>query len=1176
MALLLAAAADAGAPAARSGRKDGRDVYVVEMSGPPLALYRGGVPGLGATDPRSRGERKLDVGRPESRRYAEHLLKQQGETLAAIRGKLGRDVAALRQYTHAFAGMALELSREEADRISRMPGVLRVRRSRAMHLLSDAGPAWTGAPGIWNGTQTGGLPGTQGEGVVIGILDSGINMDHPSFADVGGDGYDHANPRGAGNYVGWCDPANPKYSPSLHCNDKLIGVWSFQSGDNPEDDRGHGTQLASVAAGNHVNAPVPGTSLTRQISGVAPHANLISYDVCWSYYSCYETEILAGIDQAVADGVDVLNLSLGGYSSGDPWENAVSQALLAAREAGVIVTAGAGNNGPWSESISVPASSPWVLAAGASTHDRRLAPKLVGLSGGSTTPPTLTGYGFSNVFGPAAIVSAGAYGDEECYSPFPAGTFPGKIVVCSVSPYSDGQSAVSNAQAGGAGGVVLANWYDNGYEVPSSSYSLPAVRLDELQAEVLWDWLSSGSGHTARIDATAALTSPSYADVVADFSSRGPNWPRDVVRPDLLAPGVSTFAASSDPEDYAIRSGTSLASAFAAGAAALVLDLHPDWTPGEVQSALMTTARSSGLRLSNGSSTTSPFDIGAGRLDLGAAGRAGLVLDETVTRFEQADPELGGLPADLNLASLANAVCTLDCSWTRVVRSTLSTTSHWTATVSPPPGTTATVTPSSFTLGPGATQSIQIALSGPGDQFGWSFGALTLTETGAQAPLARLPIATRWVSQLKLTVNKSGDGTGRVVSSPAGIDCGPTCAAPFPDDDLQVTLTATPDPGSAFVGWSGGYCGGPENPCSFPLWYNQQVTAWFNVQPPDRALANRAGVKDGISGPVAGGSWKYYFADLGSGNDQLVVDLFDLAGDATLYVRSSQKPDWSHYNCVDSDYYGLPNRRCVISAPAAGRWWIGVVSEQTGPIQYSVRASWGSNADQALQNGVPVGDFVSAAQPGAGWKYYYLDLVGASSELVVDLEALSADADLFVRRGAKPDRSNYDCISAAVGPGAERCTMASPEPGRWWIGVNNFSAGTVTYTAQAAWASTAGADLFTVAPCRLVDTRTSYPLQGGQSRSFLAAGHCGIPITAKAVVLNVTVLDATAGGLLTLYPDNLSVPLASTINFQAAQTRANNAVVRLSTDGEGRVGVYATVGNSGVVHLILDVAGYYE
>jgi hypothetical protein len=1153
----------ADAAPARPARKDGRDVYIVRMAAPPLARVMG-----------KGGERKLDAGSPASRQVVERLLKEQGQALAAARSRIGREVAATHQYVHAFNGMTLELTREEADRISKMPGVVGVQLRRVLRPQSDAGPAWAGAAGIWDGSQTGGLPGTKGEGMVIGVLDSGINMDHPAFADVGGDGYNHTNPRGAGNYVGWCNPSNPKYSPSYVCNDKLIGVWSFPYYGTPEDDQGHGTQIASVAAGNQLTVPLTGT-LHRVISGVAPHANLISYDIC-DYY-CYTDYAIAAIDQAIADGVDVLTLAYSNDYYDGPWQDDVALAVLGAREAGVFVAMPAGNDGNWYNSMGSTASAPWLLTVGSSTHNRRFSSSLAGMAGGNTAPPpTLGSVTLTDAYGPAPIVDAVNYGNEDCYYSFPAGSLTGKIVVCTISYYSDGWMEVANAKLGGAGGVVLVHEYDySDTVIEPVAYQSPVVRLFENQGSLLRNWLSSGSGHTARISATVLDTAAANGDILPDFSSRGPGAVWSLLKPDLLAPGVDILSASSDPRDYAVQSGTSHASAFAAGSAALLMALHPSWTPAEVQSALITTAKWSGLKKEDGTPASMPFDIGSGRIDLGAAGRAGLVLDETVAHFEAADPGQGGAPSSLNLGSLAADLCTLSCSWTRTVRSTLSTTSTWTVSVSAPAGTTLGVFPGSFTLGPGATQVIQITLSGPPSSFGWGYGSVTFSETSSQAPPARLPIATRWVAQRKLTVVKSGAGSGVVTSSPAGIDCGPTCSAPFPDG-TNATLTGTPSPGSAFVGWGGGYCYYGNGPCQISFYSDRQVTAYFDVQPPDRSLSNRVGFKDGMNPPVPEGTWRYYYFDVPAGTAEAVVDVFDLSGSVTLFVNQGGKPSSQNYDCYDSDYYGLRNRRCMISDPEAGRWWIGVRNNSTGPFQYSVRASWGSGTDQALANGVPLSDYVSDTQPGAGWKYYYVDLVGASSELAVDLKNLSADADLFVRHGSKPDRSNYDCISAGVGTAAERCTLPQPEAGRWWISVNNFSAGTVTYTAQASWTATSGADLYTVAPCRLVDTRTSYPLQADQTRSFLAAGHCGIPITAKALMLNVTVIGSTGNGYLTLYPDNLSVPVSTTINFQTGLTRANSAVVRLSTDGEGRVGVYTSVNGGGVVHLLLDVAGYFE
>ena len=1164
--VLLAPHAEAGNAPERPSR-GGREVYIVELAGPPLAL----------SQPRARGERKLDPGSEKSRRYVEHLRQGQSEALAAVRASVGREVAALRQYTRAFNGMALELSKEEADRISRLPGVRRVQPEVKLRLQSDAGPAWVGAPGIWDGTQTGGLPGTKGEGVVIGIVDSGINMDHPSFADIGGDGYNHTNPRGAGNYVGWCNPSESKYDPALVCNDKLIGVWSFGWSTTPEDAQGHGTQLASVAAGNVVNVPV--TGLMRTISGVAPHANLIAYNACGNYGYCYSSEVLAAIDQALDDGVDVLNVSFASSSSSNPWTDEVSLALLAAREAGVFVASAAGNAGSYYYgAISSPASAPWLLAVGASTHNRRFFSSFTGLSGGATPPPIAQGLSWTAAAGPAPIVKAGGTGD--CYSSYPAGTFAGKIVACMVSPHESGQWAVDVVKAAGGIGVVLVDDHTHPEETKFPiSYNHPAVHLvDDAPIAAFWNWMGSGTGHTGRIDATAAGLNSSYADVVPAFSSRGPGAVGDVLRPDLLAPGVDILAASSDAfGDYEISEGTSLSSAMAAGAAALLIDLHPDWTPAEVQSAMMTTAKATGLRDHTGSPLTNSLAIGSGRLNLGAAARAGLVLDETAADFTAANPASNGIPQSLNLASLADDACVLGCGWTRTVRSTLPVTTTWmVSSLATPAGTNATITPFAFTIPPGGTQTIQIQLDGPPGQYGWSSGSLTLTETGSLAPPFRLPIATRWRQQYGLTVSKPGSGSGRVTSSPAGIDCGPVCSALFPDE-TDVLLTPVADPGSTFVGWGGSDCYGLEIPCEVNIWGGgEQVTAYFELQPADKALANRVGFKDGMNPPVDGGTWRYYYADLPAGTGELVVDLLDAKGDVLLYVRHGSKPTWNAYNCYDYDYYGLPNRRCAITNPAAGRWWIGVNNDQTGPIQYSVRASWGTVADQALSNAVPLGDFVSSFNAGEDWKYYYVDLAGGDTELVVDLKNLSADADLFVRQGSKPDRSNYGCTSAAVGTGDERCTVPSPAAGRWWIGVNNFSPGTVTYDVQASWVTNSASDFYTVVPCRLVDTRQSFPMQSGQPRSFLAAGQCGIPGTAKAVALNVTVVNATGYGSVTVYPANLSVPVASAISFVPGGSRASNALVRLSTDGEGRLGVAANLGLTGQVDVILDVAGYFE
>src|SRR5690606_34361305 len=203
------------------------------------------------------------------------------------------------------------------------------------------------------------------------------NPSNPSFAGTvpvedGGDGYEHTNPLGEGVYLGICDPANTdQYDERFACNDKLIGAWDF-SGDGPFDADGHGSHTASTVAGNQVDAVVTGPSGisdTRTISGVAPHANLIAYDVC-NMDGCSMAATTATIDQATADGVDVINYSIGSWLPSAAWSDPDTLGFLNARAAGIFVATAAGNDGPWAESIGAPADIPWVTAVAASTHDR--------------------------------------------------------------------------------------------------------------------------------------------------------------------------------------------------------------------------------------------------------------------------------------------------------------------------------------------------------------------------------------------------------------------------------------------------------------------------------------------------------------------------------------------------------------------------------------------------------------------------------------------------------------------------------------------------------------------------------------------------------------------------------------------------------------------------------------
>ncbi len=691
--------------------------YIVQLNAPPVA----------AVTPKT----------TTATAYQSYLAAQQATFLTATSVQLGRPLQAEYQYIIVFNGLALTLTGAEAGIVAEMAGVTAVTPDSEQELLTDVGPRWIGADTIWDGTAVPDNIGNQGEGIIVGIIDTGINMDHPSFAQVGGDGYVHQNPLGNGNYKGVCDPSSNQYDPQYVCNNKLIGAWNYADG--PEDSHGHGSHVASTAAGNVVSATVATASgyvYTTTISGVAPHANIIAYDVCQT--SCFTAALLAAIDQAVADNVDVINYSISGGQS--PYTDLIAQAFLTANEAGVFVSAAAGNDGPGSSTLSHQA--PWVMTVGAMTHDRAFRNQLINFSGGNAALGNITGKSMTVGYGPAPIVYAGDFGDALCLNAFAANTFSGQIVVCDRGINGRVQKG-NNVLAGGAGGMVLANNTANGASLNADAHSLPAVHITYADGVALKAWLAAGAGHMTTIAGTTVVSDPSLADIMAGFSSRGPNTAMDVIKPDITAPGVDILAAIKTtaplaPPEFGMMSGTSMATPHLTGSAALLRKAHPSWTPDELRSALMLTTVSTGLRKEDGVSEALPFERGAGRVDLSRAALVGLVLDETKANYDAAET---GDPTTLNIPSLAESSCFGTCSWTRTFRSVLPISATWTITAVTNNGLQIGTTPSQFMVASGASQTIQILadVTGVNGNGGWVFATLELSSPGQET--LRLPIA---------------------------------------------------------------------------------------------------------------------------------------------------------------------------------------------------------------------------------------------------------------------------------------------------------------------------------------------------------------------------------------------------------------------------------------------------
>ena len=418
-----------------------RATYIVRLAEDPVATYRGGIPGYQGTSRAVTGGKKLDTKSSAAKKYKQHLENRQRDVYSKGSKKIGRDAEIKFDYQFAINGFAAELSAKEARAFSNLDGVISVTRETVETPTTDNGPNWIGAPMIWNA----GHEGSRGEGAVIAVLDTGINHDHPSFADIGGDGYDHENPLGSGNYLpgSYCDAIDPTF-----CNDKLIGAWDMvdtdEDPDAPEDSDGHGSHTASTAAGNVIlgaEIVAPTAVLSRDISGVAPHANIIAYDVCVE--TCPGSALVAAVEQVIVDsgnlpnGITSLNYSISGGTN--PYNNTVELGFLAAADAGIYVATAAGNDGP--DPASVAHRSPWVASTAATTHDRAIVNTLVQLTSDGESLGDLYGLGFTGGYGPAPIINSadledqvpgstlcglGSIGDN--IPPWPPGTFNGEIV----------------------------------------------------------------------------------------------------------------------------------------------------------------------------------------------------------------------------------------------------------------------------------------------------------------------------------------------------------------------------------------------------------------------------------------------------------------------------------------------------------------------------------------------------------------------------------------------------------------------------------------------------------------------------------------------------------------------------------------------------------------------------
>lgn len=719
----------ADAAEVRDGWYDERALYLVRLDQPALAFHdRGPVPKEESGDPQAAESRSpLALQSESTQAYLGELDQTRADMLGEISDRIGRSVSPAYVYRFANNGFAAEMTPAEAEAIARMPGVAAVHRDYELELHTDAGPDWIGAPAIWDGT---GVPGTatngnsMGEGVVFGIIDTGIAIDNPSFAATAGS-YTHTNPLGQGNYIGLCASGEANEGD---CNAKLIGLRAYGSvGGDPVDAQGHGSHVAGTAAGNPVDMTVNGQPIT--IQGVAPRGNIIAYNAC-----CTASALAAAMDDILVDYDElnqsgtvpmVVNYSIGANAQLDPWERFDGQGFLAMREAGIFVATSAGNSGSGEATIGSPGVAPWVATVANSTHDRVIGATVVSVTGPGAVPAELEDMNAVEAgSGPEVeplsdvdAVFAGAVesGNEEACSPFSDDSaFSGSVAVVRRGTCVF-QDKFANVSAAGATFVLVVNSETGAPIVMSfnSPPSIPGVMVSQADGNNVIDWLNDNGSGTLSLVTGAVTTDPEAADQLAFGSSRGPVLEvPSVIGPDLAAPGsniIAPVASSGGEAQYAAYTGTSMASPHVAGSAGLLWGVHPDWSAAEVQSALMMTAERD-LTDFDGSDTNI-LGIGAGRVDLNKAAQAGFVLHEDGTAFAAANPENGGDPAELNLPSFSTSECGDSCSFTRTLTGTGAPVDYSVST-NTPDGVTMTVDPQSISIQDGQTEQITVSITG--------------------------------------------------------------------------------------------------------------------------------------------------------------------------------------------------------------------------------------------------------------------------------------------------------------------------------------------------------------------------------------------------------------------------------------------------------------------------------
>ncbi|GJP41030.1 hypothetical protein CLOM_g676 [Closterium sp. NIES-68] len=807
-------------------------VYIVSLrSAPPVLAYRGGFAGFPATAPpppsprlasaaqsafsalqsaadrvrgalggrirkewerqrgKWRGKGKALVRSAKARQFAAFLKRQQRNVAASAGVPPAR---ILHSYRYLSNGFAARLSPAQVRRLQRHPAVARVRASVRLYPATTHSPTflklpaslWNASRGTW-GERSAGAAGvaegaaSRGEGVVIGVIDSGIWPEHPSFASQPG----APSPTAPSTFAGACETTGDFEA----CSGKVVGARAIRAAFeaeggsvdltvdylSPRDSFNHGSWCAGAAAGNSgVDITAKTGQLIGAASGMAPGALLSIYKVLWRSSSQAASaplaDVKAAVEQAILDGVDVISISLAGLYDYTDYFTDVS--YLNALRAGVVMVMAAGNDGrpptAWSSWRTLSNFSPFYLTVGASSIGRQFSAAVTmgnrkSLVGASMGGDERTAAGLPLVDGLTARIG-GTYEGKYCFEEgLDPAKIAGKLVVCVRGTAYIWQKVQEVSRCGGLGMILIndpkgdSNLYDN---IPSP---VPVLHLTAKDGAALLTYMKKTRNATASIPGAFTIRQLPGHPVIASFSSSGPladpadspmhPYPtNDILKPDLVAPGLSLWSAAAGSLEnagvvtFGLLSGTSMATPHVAGVAALLVQRNPTWSPAQVMSAMLTSATTTNdagkpIKLESGATAT-PWEMGAGMINPPGMLDPGLTynmdaqdllnflagqdhgLTQSLFRNYTLSPTS---PANLNRPLISVSRIAKTATVSRTVTNVASAASNYTAKVVVPSGVKVTVKPATFAIGIGESVTFNVTFTVTKQSSKFSYGSLT-------------------------------------------------------------------------------------------------------------------------------------------------------------------------------------------------------------------------------------------------------------------------------------------------------------------------------------------------------------------------------------------------------------------------------------------------------------------